>query len=173
MDPHELLQIAARATIVYFLTLLAVRLLGKREIGNFTAFDLIVSLIIGESVDEAIYGDVTMVKFIVLLATIVIWHLANSWASYKSKLVDRITGAEPTVLVEHGHIQQDALAHERMSEDELWSELRLQGVDDLSEISCATLEPGGKVSVLLEEWAKPLQKGDIAGLVKKKDAAED
>ncbi len=167
MDPNELLQIAARATIVYFLTLLAVRLLGKREIGTFTAFDLIVSLIIGESVDEAIYGEVTMVKFIVLLATIVIWEFVNSWASYKSKLVERITSAGPSVLVEHGKIKQDALARERMSEDELWSELRLMEVEDLAEIKKATMEPGGQVSVILEEWARPLQKGDLPGAAKK------
>lgn len=161
MDPQELLLIAFRATIVYFVTLLAVRLLGKREVGNITAFDLIVALIIGEGVDEAIYGDVTMWKFLVLLGTIVVWHLLNSYLSDKSKLVDRITGAEPTVLVEHGKMNQANMAKERMNEDELWSELRLISIEELKEVKKATLEPNGQVSVIQEEWAKPLQKGDL------------
>lgn len=161
MDSQELLQIAARATLVYFVVLLMVRLMGKREVGNFTAFDLIVSLIIGESVDEAIYGDVTVVKFVVLLVTIAAWHLINSYASYKSKVIDRLTGAQPTVLVAHGEIQEKALAKERMNEDELWSQLRLQGIDDIKEVKTATLEPSGHVSVIQEDWAKPVQKSDL------------
>jgi uncharacterized membrane protein YcaP (DUF421 family) len=58
MDATELLLTAARALAVYALLLAVIRVLGKREVGNFTAFDLLVALMLGEVVDEIIYGEV-------------------------------------------------------------------------------------------------------------------
>jgi uncharacterized membrane protein YcaP (DUF421 family) len=161
MNLNDLAQTALRATAVYFFVLVVVRLLGKREVGNITAFDFLVALMIGEMVDEAILGSATLTKEFVAIGTVAAWHFLNSWASYKSGLVDRITGAEPTVLVENGQIKRDALAHERMNEDELWTELRQQSIEDLGEVKRATLEPTGQVSVLKQDWAKPLQKADV------------
>lgn len=173
MDPHELLLVAFRASIVYFLVLILVRVLGKREVGNFGPFDLIVALIIGESVDEAIYGDVTMLKFIVLIVTIGIWELVNSYASYKSKAIQKLTESSPTVLVKHGKIIKEAMDKERMGEEEIESQLRMASVDDIKEVKQATLEPNGQISVVLEDWAKPVQKSDLPGGEKpKKKAAQ-
>jgi uncharacterized membrane protein YcaP (DUF421 family) len=63
--------------------------------------------------------------------------------------------------VKNGQIQRKNLAKERLNEDELLSELRMMGVDDVKEVKQATLEPNGKVSVLQEEWAKPVQRQDL------------
>ena len=161
MDPQDLLLTALRASLIYFFLLFVVRILGKREVGNATAFDLIVALMLGEVVDEAIYGDVSMAKGMLAIGVIAVWHLVNSWASYKSTFIHRLTGAEPTVIVENGKIKEDALGKERMHQDEVYTELRLMEVDDISEVKLATLEPNGQVSVLLEEWAKPVQKQDV------------
>ena len=161
MDPQDLLLTALRASLIYFFLLFVVRILGKREVGNASAFDLIVALMLGEVVDEAIYGDVSMAKGLLAIGVIAAWHFVNSWASYKSKFIQRLTGAEPTVLVENGKIQQDKLAKERMNPDEVYAEMRLLGVDDISEVKKATLEPNGQMSVLYEDWAKPVQKQDV------------
>jgi uncharacterized membrane protein YcaP (DUF421 family) len=93
-----------------------------------------------------------------------IWHIANSYASFKSKLIDKLTGSSPTVLVKNGRIQHKALARERLNEEELWSGLRLMDVDNIKEVQQATLEPNGQISVLLEDWAKPAQKQDLPRL---------
>jgi uncharacterized membrane protein YcaP (DUF421 family) len=164
IDVNELLYTALRASFVYFFLLLVVRLLGKREIGNTSAFDLIVALILGEVVDEIIYGDVTMLQGVTAIVVVAIWHVVNSWASFKSEIIDKITGAPPTILVKNGQIQRKNLAKERVNEDELLSELRLMGVDDVKEVKQATLEPNGKVSVIQEDWAKPVQRQDLTGL---------
>src|SRR5512138_2696684 len=99
MDVNELLYTALRASFVYLFLLLIVRVLGKREIGSTSAFDLVVALILGEVVDEIIYGDVTILQGVVAIVVVALWHLLNSWASFKSKFIDRLTGAPPTVLV--------------------------------------------------------------------------
>ena len=164
MDTNELLFTALRATFVYFFLLLVVRILGKREIGATSAFDLIVALILGEVVDEIIYGDVTLLQGVIAILVVALWHLVNSWASFKSQFIDKLTGASPTILVKNGQMQKKALAKERLNEEELWSELRMTGVDKLEEVKQATLEPNGSVSVLLEDWAKPLQHQDLSAV---------
>lgn len=168
MDINELLLIALRATFVYFYLLIIIRILGKREVGASSAFDLLVALMLGDVVDEVIYGDVTIMQGAVAMAVIGVWHLVNAIVSYKSKVIDNLTGAPPTVLVKGGRIQHKALAKERLNEDELWSELRLNNVDDIKEVKQATLEPNGQVSVLLEDWAKPAQKQDVPQLKQSK-----
>lgn len=82
------------------------------------------------------------------ITAVAVWHFGNSWASFHSKTVARITEAEPTVLVEDGAILQEALASERLSEEELYSQLRLMEIDDLQEVKTATLEPNGHISVI-------------------------
>jgi uncharacterized membrane protein YcaP (DUF421 family) len=163
MDPQQLLLTAVRATIIYFFLLLVVRILGKREVGTITAFDLIVSLMLGEVVDEAIFGDVSMAQAGVAIGSVAFWHLANSWASFKSDFIHKLTGDKPRVLIESGELLQDALAKERLNEQEIFSELRMQGIDDIQEVKTATLETNGRISVVQEEWAKPIQKGDLPG----------
>lgn len=163
MDWNELLLTALRATFVYFYLLILVRLLGKREIGASSAFDLLVALMLGDVVDEVIYGEVTLAQGAVAMAIIAVWHLVNAFASYKSEFIDKLTGAPPTVLVKNGRIQRKELARERINETELFSGLRLMDVDDIKEVKQATLEPNGQISVLKEEWAKPLQKQDLSG----------
>lgn len=162
MDWNELLLTALRATFVYFYLLLLVRILGKREIGASSAFDLLVALMLGDVVDEVIYGDVTLAQGTLAMTIIAAWHLINAFASYKSEIVDRITGAPPTVLVKNGRIQRKELARERLNETELLSGLRLMSVDDIKEVKQATLEPNGQISVLKEDWAKPIQKQDLS-----------
>jgi len=161
---NELLYTALRASFVYVFLLMIVRLLGKREIGNTTAFDLIVALILGEVVDEIIYGDVTILQGVIAIGVTAAWHLVNSWASFKSEFIEKLTGAPPTVVVKSGQIQLKNLAKERLNENELLSELRLMSVDDIKEVKLATLEPNGKISVIQEDWAKPVQKQDLTEL---------
>lgn len=161
MDLQDLLVTAGRGVVVYLFVLCVIRLLGKRSVGTFGAFDLLVALMLGEVVDEIIFGDVTMAKGFTAVGVIALCHYLNSLAGYKSKLIDWLTESGPRVLVEHGEIKQDALARERMNEDELWMQLRLASVEDMKQVKRATLEANGALSVLLEDWARPLEKGDL------------
>ena len=161
MDWQELLHTALRATLVYMFVLFVLRVLGKRSVGNLSAFDLLVALMIGEVTDEIIFGDVTLEKGLVALVVIGFWHYANAWVTFRNQTLDRLIEGKARPLVEHGQIDRDALAAERISEDELWSNLRSHGIDDIAEVKKACLEPSGQVSVILEEWAEPIQKRDL------------
>ena len=164
IDINELAWTALRASFVYLFLLVVVRLLGKREIGATGAFDLVVALILGEVVDEIIYGDVTMLQGVIAIVVVAVWHVVNSFASYNSETIDKLTSAVPRVVVKNGEIQRKNLAKERLNEAELFSELRIMGVNDIKEVKQATLEPSGQISVIQEEWAKPVQRQDITEL---------
>jgi uncharacterized membrane protein YcaP (DUF421 family) len=161
MDPQDLMLTALRATLIYFFLLLVVRLLGKRSVGAISAFDLVVALMLGEVVDEAIFGDVSMVKGLLAISVIGVWHLVNEWASFRSKTIDRLTAGEPAVIVEKGQLKHDVMAKERLNESEVLSQMRLQSIDKLEEVERATVEPSGHISFIQTEEAKPLQKGDL------------
>ena len=167
MDIHELAMTALRATVIYVFLLVVVRLLGKRTVGAATAFDFMVALILSEVVDEPIYGDVPLVQGLLVIAVVAGWHAVNSYLSYRSQRFDRLTGGEPTVLVKDGQIVRKAMRQERINEEELWSLLRLQGIDDLADVKEATLEPDGLMSVIKTEEAQELRKRDLDRVLRK------
>ena len=167
MDFHELAMTAVRATLIYVFLLVVVRLLGKRTVGGATAFDFMVALILSEVVDEPIYGDVPFVQGVLVIGVIAGWHMVNSYLSARSERFDRLAGGEPTTLVKNGVIDRRRMRQERMNEEELWSLLRLQGIDDLKDIKEATLEPDGLLSVLKTEEARELQKRDLDAVIRR------
>jgi uncharacterized membrane protein YcaP (DUF421 family) len=167
MELQELALTALRATIIYVVLLVVVRLMGKRTVGSATAFDFMVALILSEIVDEPIYGDVPMVQALVVIGVVAGWHSINSWLSYRSRRWDHLTGGEPTVLVKDGRMDRDGMRTERVNEEELWSLLRLQGIDDLGDVKTATLEPDGALSVIKTDEARELQRGDLDRVLRK------
>jgi uncharacterized membrane protein YcaP (DUF421 family) len=161
MDAHDLAMTALRASIIYVFLLVVVRLLGKRTVGAPTAFDFMVALILSEVVDEPIYGDVPLVQGLLVIGVVAAWHFVNSYLSYRSERFDRLTGGAPTVLVKDGVMVRDGMRAERINDEELWSLLRLQGIDALGDVKEATLEPDGVLSVLKTDEARELRKGDL------------
>lgn len=161
MDWQELGMTAARGVFVYALMLMVIRILGKRTIGNFTAFDLLVALMLGEVVDEIIYGDVSVAQGVVAILVIAACKYITAWLTYASPALSRILEGRPTELVKHGEIQRAGLRSEMMNELEAMAALRLQGVSDMREVKVALLEVDGVVSVIREDWAETLRKGDV------------
>jgi uncharacterized membrane protein YcaP (DUF421 family) len=161
MDAHELVLTALRAVLVYGVMLVVIRLLGKRTIGNFSAFDLLVALMLGEVVDEIIYGKVSLAQGFVAIFTLAGVEYANSWLSYGNDTANRWLEGRPTDLVVDGAFQRDGMRKERMHERDVLAELRLEGIDDMSKVKRATLETDGEVSVIRQSWAEPVEKGDL------------
>ena len=172
MDPNELLLTAARAAAVYAIMLIVLRLSGKRAIGNFTAFDLLVALMLGEVVDEIIYGDVDFLQGLVPIVIVTLLQVGTSWLSYFDHGWDKVLEGVPTVIVRHGELDRDGMRAERMNPKDVMAELRQSGVDDVREVKLATVENDGRVSVLKEDWAEELQKGDVDPKLKKQRKAD-
>lgn len=161
MDPKELLFTAARSLALYVLMLIVIRVLGKRTIGNFSAFDLLVALMLGEVVDEIIYADVPFVQGTLAILVIAAAKYASSWLAHSSDFLNRLLEGRPTMLVRGGKVIKEGLRTEIMHPLELMASLRLKGIQDIREIKLAVMEVDGIVSVIKEEWAEPVQKQDL------------
>jgi uncharacterized membrane protein YcaP (DUF421 family) len=160
VDPQDLMLTALRASLLYFALLIVIRLLGKRSVGAISAFDLLVALMLGEVVDEAIFGDVSLTKGLLAIGVIAAWHFIDEFASSRSAKIDRLTAGEPTVLIRHGEFDEKALASERLNRSEVLAQMRLQGIDDTNDIKTATLETSGQISFIKEKAAEPVTRAD-------------
>jgi uncharacterized membrane protein YcaP (DUF421 family) len=161
MDAKELLMTAARALAVYVLILAVVRVLGKRTVGNFSAFDLLVALMLGEVVDEMIYGDVRFIQGTVAIVTIGALAYADSWLSYWDHGMEAVLEGKPTIVVKKGEFHRPGMREERMNEKDVLGALRIQGVRDMREVEYALVEHNGSVSVVHFDWAQPVIKADV------------
>jgi len=161
MDPNELMLTAVRATAVYVLMLIVIRALGKRTVGNFSAFDLLVALMLGELVDEIIYGDVRFLQGTVAIVVIAALAYADSWLAYFGHGFETALEGKPTVVLRDGEYVRDGMRAERMNESDLLAHLREEGVHDMREVHLAVVETDGTVSVLKHGWAEPAQKADV------------
>src|SRR5687768_9648547 len=109
MDPEELLLTAARAFAVYVLMLVVIRALGKRTIGNFAAFDLLVALMLGEVVDEIIYGDVLFLQGSVAIVAIAALAYADSWLAFLHPSMEALLEGKPTIIVRDGRLDRKSV----------------------------------------------------------------
>jgi uncharacterized membrane protein YcaP (DUF421 family) len=173
MQAEELLWTALRGLAVYALMLVVIRLLGKRTVGNFTAFDLIVALMLGEVVDEMIYGDVSFLQGAVAIVIVAAAKYATAWLSYRSDRLNRVLEGVPTPIVRNGKLVPKGLRSELMNELEAFAALRLHEISDIREVKLALMEADGEVSVLKEDWSETLQKGDLESKRKSRKKEEE
>jgi len=157
----ELLLTSARAVAVYVLMLMVIRALGKRTVGNFSAFDLLVALMLGEVVDEIIYGDVMFAQGAIAIVAIAALAYADSWLAYLHPRMEAVLEGKPTIIVRDGRFERAGMRSERMNEKDVMAHLRTEGVHDMREVHLAVVELDGTVSILKHEWADPAQKADV------------
>jgi uncharacterized membrane protein YcaP (DUF421 family) len=161
MDPRELLLTAARTLAVYTVMLVVIRALGKRTVGNFAAFDLVVALMLGEVVDEIIYGDVSFAQGTVAIVVIAAAQWSNSWLSWWDHGFDKVLEGQPTVVLRDGRLDERGIRKELMNRKDVVAHLRQQGVRDLREVRLALVEDDGTISVLKRHWAEPARIADV------------
>jgi uncharacterized membrane protein YcaP (DUF421 family) len=161
MNPGELILTATRAFAVYIVMLIVIRALGKRTVGNFSAFDLLVALMLGEVVDEIIYGDVRFIQGAVAIAAIGAVAYADAWLAYFDHGMEALLEGKPTVIVRDGEFDEKGMRKERMNKKDVLGHLRTEGIQDMREVHLAIVEHDGTVSVLKQPWAEPAQKADV------------
>lgn len=155
---------AGRAFGVYIIMLVVIRLLGKREIGAFSAFDLLVALMLGEVVDEIIYDEISFSQGMVGILAIASIQYLTGWLSFLFPSWAKILEGESQVVIQDGQLQQTSMRRERLSRKEIEALLRELNIEDLNEVKTGRLETNGKLSVIKQRWAQPLTKQDIKNL---------
>ncbi|WP_345293844.1 DUF421 domain-containing protein [Luteimonas vadosa] len=138
-----------RAVVVYVVVLGMVRLSGKRTIGQFTPFDLIVVVLLGNAVQNSLIGTDTSLPGGLLLAAILVglnWLVG--WVTARSRRAERLLEGSPVLLVRNGNVYFDALRSQHLSRDDLEEIIRQEGCTDSSQVALAVLETNGRISVI-------------------------
>jgi uncharacterized membrane protein YcaP (DUF421 family) len=164
----DVIRIIGRTVFLFFLTLLAIRIMGKRSVSNLAPFDLAVIIIIGSVAAIPMEEHTRLVHGIVPILMLAILQWVMAWISMRWRPFERITQGVSRVLVKDGKILHKNLRAERVSMADLWIELRIAGIDDISEVKQATLEPDGLVSVIKTEESSPLTPKDTYALTQKR-----
>ncbi len=139
-----------RPMVVYLVLLLFFRLAGKRSLASITPFDLVLVLIVAESIQEAMIGnDRSMTNAFLVVMTIMLVDIGFSLAGLRSARFTRITEDEPIILLDRGKVHAERLRKSRVVvEDILQAARETEGLERLDQIKYAVLETNGGISII-------------------------
>lgn len=151
-----LAEVALRTTIIYAYALLLVRFVGKRGLGQMSAFDFIIVIALGSAVgDPMFYPEVPLVHAMAVITVVVVLQRVVSLITEKSIRAQTLVEGDPVRLVYEGVIDCKLLGEEQLRREELFSSLRLAGVTQLGQVARAYIEPSGHISVMKSPTPKP------------------
>lgn len=152
-----------RVIVLYVVVMAALRLMGKREIGQLSVFDFVVSMMIAElSTVPMEDTNIPLYVSIVSIGGLVVLQIAVAFLQIRSHTFRHWVEGEPVVLVEHGKIRDAQMRKLRYSVSDLLLQLREKGVATVSDVEFAILENSGKLSVLPKAEKRPLTAADLA-----------
>ncbi len=146
---HPLLDIVVRCVVIYLTLLVGLRLMGKRQVGQLTPFDLLLLLLLSNAVQNAMIGpDTSLFGGLVAAVTLFGLNYLVARVARASGRAAQILEGTPTLLIRDGDFLEAHLASEGISRADILRALREHGVDDPSAVRSAILEVDGSISVL-------------------------
>jgi uncharacterized membrane protein YcaP (DUF421 family) len=150
-----LLELVLRGTLMYFALLFALRLLGRRQVGSLSLMDLLLIVLIADAAQNAMSAEYrSITEGLVLCGTLIGWNYFVDSLAFRSKWFARLLEPPPLPLVRDGQLQRRNMRRELLTEEEVLSQLREQGVDDVQLVRLAYIEPDGAFSVLKYDGSK-------------------
>jgi uncharacterized membrane protein YcaP (DUF421 family) len=158
----EILHHVYRTVLIYFIVLIVIRLMGKREVGQLSPFDFVVAIIIAELAAIPMQSTgVPLWHGIVPLVTLGLLEVLISLVTFNSPVLRKILNGEPQIIIENGKLCKDEMRKARYSLDDLLSQLRDKGIANISDVEFAMLETCGKLSVIPKSQKRPVTPGDL------------
>ncbi len=152
-----MLTLVLRSIIIYCIVLIAVRLMGKRQIGDMQPFELVVTLIIADLACIPMSDvSIPIVFGIVPLLTLVVLHHIFTFANRKSVLIRKILNGKPVIVIDEKGINYNALKSLNMTINDLTEGLRVANCFEIDSVAYAIVETNGNISVLLKSNATPV-----------------
>jgi uncharacterized membrane protein YcaP (DUF421 family) len=143
------IEVVVRTATVYLFLVVALRLAGRREVGQLSILDLIVLLIISNGVQNAMVGEnTTLIGGLVSAGTLVVLDRALNAVVRRNHTVARLLEGEPILLVRNGRVLTNALRRASMERTELDEAIRAHGVATVNDVALAVLETDGRISVI-------------------------
>lgn len=151
LDPisgNDIWSMGLRTLVIYSFALFLVRAGKSRMFGKATAFDIVITFILGSTLSRAINGNAPLIPSLVASGVLVLAHWLLGFMTYHSDTVGRIIKGRADRIVEDGEVLRDSLHKHHLSEHDLEEALRLHGIDDMQDIKVAFFERNGDISVI-------------------------
>jgi uncharacterized membrane protein YcaP (DUF421 family) len=150
------MDIVFRAAVIYFFLWFVTRIIGKRELGSMSAFELIVLVTMGDLIQQGTtQEDFSVTGAMLAVGTFASLMILFSWLSFRFRRTRAVIEGMPVVVVANGEMCTEVMNYERVDRDELFEALREQGIEDVGKVRIGVLEPDGKFSFFTEEDHQP------------------
>jgi uncharacterized membrane protein YcaP (DUF421 family) len=144
----EAVTILLRTVLIYFIIYLIIRVMGKREIGKLSVFDLVISIMITElavvlveDTDRAIWQGVLPILVLALL------QISIAFITLKSRKLRLLFDGKPSYVINHGKLDREEMKRQRYSIDDLMMQLRENRINNVADVEFAILEPTGRLTL--------------------------
>lgn len=155
------MDIALRATLMFFILYILLRVLGKRELSQMTPFELVTLIVLGDLIQQGVtHNDFSLTGATLAIGTFAFWGLVMSWGSYLSPRLERLLEGEPRVIIRHGELLEKNLRRDRLTRSEVESEMRLAGIARVADVDWAILETNGKISFITRKGERSEQRDE-------------
>ncbi len=156
-------EFVGRVVVLYLVVMVALRLMGKREIGQLSVFDFVISVMVAElSTLPMEDTSVPLYRSLISILLLVVLQLGVAIAQLKSHRFRHWVDGEPSVLVEHGQVKDREMKKVRYTMHDLLTQLREKGVLNVADVEFAILETSGQLSVFPKAAKRPVTPSDIS-----------
>jgi uncharacterized membrane protein YcaP (DUF421 family) len=150
------MEIVYRAAVLYLFLFFVMRVLGKKELGQMSAFELVLLLAIGDLVQQGVtQEDYSVIGAMLAIGTFGVLILLGSLVSFRFPRTRPALEGFPVVVVREGRLCDDVLHLERVTDSEVHEALREQGIEDLTTVRVGLLEADGKFSFFTDDDHEP------------------
>ncbi|GAB3991696.1 DUF421 domain-containing protein [Spirosoma daeguense] len=148
-------EVALRTIFMFLILLIALKISGKRQISQLSVFELVLVIGLGSAAgDPMFYHDVPLASAVVVFAVMIICYKLITTLSDKNRPVREVLEGKPIYVIENGCILINNFKDEDITQDELFTMLRLSGIRHLGEVQYAIREPTGEVSIFSFETSE-------------------
>jgi uncharacterized membrane protein YcaP (DUF421 family) len=141
--------IAAKTAVIYLFLIVGLRVLGKRELGQMSLYDLVMIIVLGNAVQNAmINNDNTLGGGLIAATVLLVLNRLFNMLALRSKRVEHFMIGEPVLIVSNGALVERAMKRQGITVEQVMAALREHGMEELTEVHMAVLEVDGTISVV-------------------------
>ncbi len=141
------MQIVLRAGAVYFLLWVVSRAVGRRELAELSAFELLMLVILGDLIQQGVtQSDTSVTGAMLAVSTIAILSVLTSYIAFRWPKTANVIDGIPVLIVNQGEVLNDVLRMERVSKDDVLTAARNVGIDDITKVRAGIIESDGRFS---------------------------
>ena len=141
------MDIALRALFLYAFVVFVMRVIGRRELSSLSAVDLVLLIVLGDAIQQGLtQDDYSVTGAVIAVSTICAVQVGSSYLGFRSKRARKVIEGQPIVVIQDGKVLDGNLKRERLTEDEIAEEMRMQQIGSFEEVQWAILETNGQIS---------------------------